>query len=90
MKLLRPQRDGAWVITRDKNDWSLTSFRPNPLRDIESGAVRQFVVQHISIKKFLFDSCTSIGNRLADLDLILLIGKHPVKDPTDGGVVVYH
>jgi hypothetical protein len=38
----------------------------------------------------LFDSCTSIGNRLADLDLILLIGKHPVKDPTDGGVVVYH
>jgi hypothetical protein len=25
-KLLRSQRDGTWVITREKNDWSLTSF----------------------------------------------------------------
>ena len=25
-KLLRSQRDGTWVITGEKNDWSLTSF----------------------------------------------------------------
>ena len=90
MKLLRSQRDGTWVITRDKNDWSITPFRPNPLRDIESGPVRQLVVHHIDIKRFLFDGAESIGDRLAYLHLILLIGKHPVKDPTDCDVVVYH
>src|SRR5271166_1960293 len=89
-KLLRSQRDGTWVITRDKNDWSCIPFRSNPFRDIESATVRQFVVHHVDIKRFLFDGCESVGNRLTCLDLVLLIGKHPVKDPTDCNVVGYH
>ena len=63
-KLLRSQRDGTWVITRDKNDWSCIPFRSNPFRDIESATVRQFVVHHVDIKRFLFDGCESVGNRL--------------------------
>src|ERR1700730_2161419 len=89
-KLLRSQPDGTWVITRDKNDRSFTSFRPNLLGDIESGTVRQLVVHHIDIKKLLSDGSKSIGDRLAYLHMVLLIGKHPVKDPTDCDVVVYH
>jgi hypothetical protein len=38
----------------------------------------------------LFDGSESIGDRVACLDLILLIGKHPVKDLTDFDVVVDH
>ena len=90
MKLLRSQRDGTWVITRDKNDWSCTPFRPNPFRDIESATVRQFVVHHIDIERFLFDGSESIGDRLAGLNLILFIGKHRLNDSTDRVVVVYH
>ena len=67
-----------------------TPFRSNPFRDIESATVRQFVVHHIDIKRLLFDDCESVGNRLTCLDLVLLFGKHPVKDPTDCNVVVYH
>ena len=39
------------AITRHKNDRSFTHLRPNPLRDIESGAVRQLVVHHIGGKR---------------------------------------
>ena len=90
MKLLRSERDGTRVITRDKNDWSCTPFRPNPFRDIESTTVRQLVVHHIGIKRLLFDGFESIGDRLASLDLILFIGKHPLNDLTDRVVVVYY
>ena len=90
MKLLRSRRDSTCVITRHKNDWSCTPFRPNPLCDVESGTVLQLVVHHISIKRFLFDGSESIGDRLACLDIILVIGKHSLKDPTDCDVVVYH
>src|SRR5580704_7276761 len=37
-----------------------------------------------------FDGSWGIGNRLACLDLVMLIGKHPVNDPTHHRVVVYH
>ena len=89
-KLLRPQRDGCGVISRDKNDWSRAPFRANAFRDVEAGTVRQFKVHHIGIKSFLFDSAEGIGNRLAYLDITLLIGEHPLNDSTDRHVVVYH
>ena len=90
IKLLCSRRDGSWVITRDKNDRGFTSFRPNLFRDIEPGTVRQLVVHHIGIKRFLFDDSEGLGDRLACLDLILFIGKHPFDDATDRVVVVYH
>jgi hypothetical protein len=65
-------------------------LRPNPLRDIESGTVQQLVVHRIGIKRFLLDGSESIGDRLAGLDLIFFIGKHPLNDLTDLVVVVYH
>ncbi len=39
-------------------------FRPNPFRDIESATVRQFEVDHISIKSFLFDSAEKHRRRI--------------------------
>src|SRR5258708_13480091 len=41
--LLRSRRGETWIITRDKNGRSFAPFRPNPLRDVESGAVLQLV-----------------------------------------------
>jgi hypothetical protein len=38
----------------------------------------------------LLDGSESIGDRLAGLDLILFIGKHPLNDLTDRVLVVYH
>jgi hypothetical protein len=39
---------------------------------------------------FLFDGAEGVGDGLAGLDVVLLIGKHPVNDPTDFNVIVYH
>ena len=78
------------VITRYKNDRSRTPFRSNPFRDVQSATVRQYAVDHIDIKMFLFDGSEGIGNGLAGLDPVLPIGKHPVNDPTNFNVVVYH
>jgi predicted dehydrogenase len=72
VNLFRSKRDGTWIITRDEDDRSFAPFRPNPLRHIESGTVRQLAIHHIDIKRFLFDGFESIGNRLAGLDFILL------------------
>jgi hypothetical protein len=38
----------------------------------------------------LFNDFESIGDRVGCPDLILLTEKHPVNDPTDRDVVVYH
>jgi hypothetical protein len=38
----------------------------------------------------LLDGSESIGDRLAGLDLMLFIGKHPLNDLTDRVLVVYH
>jgi hypothetical protein len=76
MKFLRSQRNSTSVITRDKNDWSLTPFRPNPVRNIEPGTVRQLVIPHKGIKRFLFDGSQGISNRLACLDLIFAVIRH--------------
>jgi len=54
--------------------------RANAFRDVQSATVRQFEVDHIGIKSLLFDSAESIGNRLACLDLTLLVRKHPLND----------
>jgi len=37
-----------------------------------------------------FTVCDGMVNRVACLDSVLLFGKHPVKDPADCNVVVYH
>jgi hypothetical protein len=89
-KLLRSLRDGTSVITRDQNDWRFTPLRPNPLCNIESGTHWELAAHYIRIKRFLFDGSESIGDRLACLDPILRIGKHPSDDPTECDVVVHH
>ena len=89
MKLFRPQRDGMWVITRHKNDGGRILFRPDPFRDILSTPVRQLVVEHVDIERFLFDGFVSTGDRLAHLNVTLLIGKHPANDPADRDIVVH-
>jgi hypothetical protein len=69
--------DGTSVITRDKDDRSFVPLRANLLREIESGTIRQLVVQHVGIKTFLFDGPASIRDRLGGLGLILFMEKHP-------------
>jgi hypothetical protein len=87
-KVLRSQTDDAWIITRNQYNGRIASFGPDSLGDVQSGTIRQLIIQNVDVERFSFDSAESIRHRLADLNLIVFVGKHPVNDSTDGDVVV--
>jgi hypothetical protein len=65
-------------------------FLLSALRSFARAIFCSFRIRHIDVKRFLFNGCESVGNRLTCLDSVLLFGNHPVKDPTDCNVIDYH